>query len=117
MNRGAPWEDREVRALIAVWGESNVQEQLDGVTRNKVVYEQISREHKKQGIEQEWKQCRDKIKNLKTQYKDIKDNNETGRGRKTCKFYSLLDSILGHRPATEPPCLLDTGDSSQPFRS
>ena len=43
------------------------------------------------------------------------NNNETGRGWKTCKYYSLLDSILGHRPATVPPCLLDTADSSQPF--
>ena len=76
----------------------------------------VFQESKKQGIERERKQCRDKIKNLKTQYKDVKDNNnETGRERKTCKFYSLLDSILGHRPATVPPCLLDTGDSSQPF--
>ena len=35
-NRGIPWSDEEVRALIystsaiAIWGESKVQEELDG---------------------------------------------------------------------------------------
>ena len=53
MNCGAPWEDREVQALITIWGENNIQEQLDSATRNKVVYERISRELKKQGIERE----------------------------------------------------------------
>ncbi len=47
-------------------------------------------------------------------YREIKDNNkETGRGRKTCKFYCQLDAILGHRPATIPPSLLDTGSSQE----
>ena len=40
----------------------------------------------------------------------MKDNNgETGRGRKTCRFYRELDNILGHRPASVPAALLDTG--------
>ena len=39
-----------------------------------------------------------KSKNLKTKYGEIKDNNnKTGRGRKSCKFYKELDRILGHR--------------------
>ena len=52
-------------------------------------------------------------KNLKAKYREIKDNNnKTGRGRKTCKFYKELDRILGHRPALVPSALLDTGDFS-----
>lgn len=40
----------------------------------------------------------------------MKDHNdETGRGRKTCKFYKELDTILGHRPASVPTVLVDTG--------
>ena len=35
-NRGAAWSDTEVKALIAIWGEGNVQEELDGAIRNKV---------------------------------------------------------------------------------
>lgn len=67
----------------------------------------------KQGYDRDWQQCRFKIKNLKGDYRKVKDNiGETGRGRKTCKFYSELDSILGHRPASVPTTLLDTGCST-----
>ena len=30
---GSVWEDEQVRALIAIWGETKVQEELDGATR------------------------------------------------------------------------------------
>ena len=29
----------------------------------------------------------------------------------SCKFYKELDKILGHRPASVPAALLDTGDT------
>ena len=114
-NRGTPWSDEEVRALIAIWGETNVQEELDGAVRNKVVFQDISKKLQDQGCNRDWEQCRTKIKKLKKEYRIVKDNNgQTGRGRKTCRFYKELDSILGHRPASVPPALLDTGtnDSS-----
>ena len=115
VNRGSLWEDQQVRALIAIWGESNVQEELDGATRNKVVFQDVAKKLREQGHNKDWEQCRTKIKNLKRDYRIVKDNNnETGRGRKTCKFFKELDNILGHRPASVPTSLLDTGDSSNP---
>ena len=112
-SRGSMWSDNEVRALIAIWGESDVQEELDGATRNKVVFQEIAKKLKEQGYNRDLEQCRNKIKNIKKEYRIVKDNNgETGRGRKTCKFYRELDAILGHRPASVPTSLLDTGNSS-----
>ncbi len=109
---GTAWSDVEVRALIAVWGESDIQEELDGAVRNKVVFTEISQKLKEEGHTRDTEQCRNKIKSLKRIYREIKDNNkETGRGRKSCKFYHQLDAILGHRPATVSPSLLDTGSS------
>ena len=35
-NRGTSWSDCEVKALIAMWGESNVRKELDGAVRSKV---------------------------------------------------------------------------------
>ncbi len=35
INRGSVWSDVEVKALISIWGEAKVQEQLDSSTRNK----------------------------------------------------------------------------------
>ena len=113
-NRGCPWSDDEVKALLAVWGESKIQDELDGAVRNKAVFVDISKKMKELGYDRDWRQCRVKIKNLKKSYRDVKDNNgETGRGRKTCKFYKELDEILGHRPASVPAVLLDTGIASQ----
>ena len=112
-SRGSAWSNAEVKALIAVWGEGNVQEELDGAVRNKQVFQDISKKLQKLGYNRDWEQCRNKIKNLKKQYRLVKDHNgETGRGRKTCLFYNELDCILGHRPASVPSALLDTGSSS-----
>ena len=68
---------------------------------------------KEKGYVRDWQQCRNKIKNLKKENRQIKDHNgQTGRGRKTCKYYKELDDILGHRPASVPAVVLDTGTTS-----
>ena len=98
--RGTIWTDREIKALIALWGEGNVQDELDGAVRNKVVYEKMAQKLQEHGYHRDWKQCKDKIK-------EIKDNNEeTGRGRKSCKFFDEMDRILGHRLPTSVPHVL-----------
>lgn len=36
-NRGTTWMDKEVKALLAIWEDSKIQEELDGaehITRN-----------------------------------------------------------------------------------
>ena len=64
-NRGACWSDLEMRALIAIWEESDIQVKLDGAVRNKVVYEQISRKRREQGYNRDTDQCRYKVKIVK----------------------------------------------------
>ena len=111
--KGTFWCEEEIKALIKIWGEENIQSQLDGAVRNKNVYMEIAKQLSTQGYDRDWEQCKNKVKNLKKIYREVKDNNgETGRGRKTCKFYDELDSILGHRPASVPTVLLDTGEES-----
>ena len=61
-SRGLPWCDNEVRALIAIWGEGNIQEELDGAVRNQVVF---AKKMTEQGYNRDWKECRAKVKNLK----------------------------------------------------
>ena len=108
-SRGSSWSDSEVKALIAIWGENKIQEELDGAVRNQAIFDGIAKKMRQKGYDRDWKQCRNKIKNLKKEYRQVKDNNtQTGRGRKTCKNYKELDNILGHRPASVPAVLLDT---------
>ena len=57
----------------------------------------------KKGYNRTMEQCREKIKKLKKEYRHAVDNNnETGRHRKTCKFFNELDDVLGTKPATAP---------------
>ena len=64
-NRGCAWSGDEVKALLAVWGESNIQHELDGAVRNKVVYVNISKKMKELGHDRDWQQCKTKIKKPK----------------------------------------------------
>ena len=58
-----------------------------------------------------------KSENAPPRIQKIKDKqNLTGRGRTEWKYFSKLDEILGTRPATHPPVLLETHDS-QPLLS
>ena len=41
MSRGSSWSDAEVTALISIWGDAHIQEQLDGATRNRIVIELV----------------------------------------------------------------------------
>ena len=38
----AGWTNDQTRALVSVWGHANVQGQLDGVTRNRTIFERIA---------------------------------------------------------------------------
>ena len=103
MARGNLWSDEEVHALIAIWGEEEVQSQLDGATRNKKVYDDIAKKLTELGFHRTGQQCREKIKKLKSDYRRAKDrNNLTGRGRSILNYFTELDAILGSRPTSAP---------------
>ena len=70
------WYNSEVKALITIWSDDKIQEQLDGVVRNKAVFEKNADKMAEVGYTRDWFQCRQKIKNLKNEYKKIKDNNK-----------------------------------------
>ena len=68
MSCGSTWSDAEVTALIFIWGDESIQEHLDGATRNKSIYVNISKKFLENGFERDWQQCKAKIKNLKGYY-------------------------------------------------
>ena len=103
------WNDEETLKLIELWGDEEIQALLEGYTRNKHVFKKIAARMTEAGYDQSGVQCRDKIKKLKGEYKKIKDsNNETGRNRKTWKFYDPMNEILGNKPATRPAVVIDS---------
>lgn len=93
------WCDNEVRALIHIWSDEEIQQMLEGTTRNKEVFEEIARRLMKVGIDRDWKQCRTKYENLKHEYRVLqKENDKHGNARKRMRFYDEIDNILKSQP-------------------
>ncbi|KAG3276584.1 hypothetical protein H1C71_037213 [Ictidomys tridecemlineatus] len=93
---GKHWTMPEVRALIGIWSDKSIQQQLEGTVRNKRIFELIASKLQKSGIERDWKQCRTKYKNLKHEYKIVRTAQDLGTTR-NMKFFTELDAILGHK--------------------
>ena len=107
--RGRNWTEEEVYELIDVWSDDIIQSQLEGSQRNQHVYKKISQKLQEKGYERTWDQCRQKMKKLRKDYKDVVDNNgETGRKRKTFKYFDEIDAVLGCRPATRPNIIVSS---------
>ncbi|XP_061848550.1 bifunctional phosphoribosylaminoimidazole carboxylase/phosphoribosylaminoimidazole succinocarboxamide synthetase isoform X1 [Colius striatus] len=94
---GKHWTVNEVRALIRIWSDKNIQQQLEGTVRNKRIFEQVAARLQKFGIDRDWKQCRTKYKNLKHEYKSVKSAQDSGNASRSMKFFNELDAIMGHR--------------------
>ncbi len=110
---GTTWSKAEILKLIALWGQEHIQRKLQECKRNQAVYEEIAKEMREAVYERTYQQCRDKIKKLKGEYKKEKDRHgKTGEGRSKWDFFDEIDAILGHRPATRPPIVVDTLESN-----
>ncbi|XP_041967885.1 multifunctional protein ADE2 isoform X1 [Alosa sapidissima] len=98
---GRHWSDEEVRALLLVWADRHVQQQLQRTLRNKSIFQEMARRLQQQyGVVRDWKQCRTKYKNLKYEYKIAKTTQAAGMVAATSgqvramKFFSEVESIL-----------------------
>ncbi len=60
------WDSEATRALINIWGQTDVQSKLDSVKRK-----QVARDLQDLGYHWTWEQCRTKIKNLTQKYRKV----------------------------------------------
>ncbi|XP_018542924.2 uncharacterized protein LOC108890532 isoform X1 [Lates calcarifer] len=93
------WSHEETQALIAVWSEEKIQRDLEESFRNEKVYREVSGRLAAMGMGRSAKQCREKIKKLKQEYRRIKTHGE-GSGAVTLKafrWYDAMDAIMGER--------------------
>ena len=71
--------------------------------KNKNMRETTAIEMKKNGYHPAAVQCSNKWKQLKKSLVEVEDNKRlTGRGKKTCKFYYKLGTMLGFKPGVNP---------------
>lgn len=100
------WADSEVEAFLSIYSEDRMQ----GTRRNTEVYQTISLRLAQKGIYHTPKQCREKIKKLKQDYKKAKETIQLSGGARgrTSKWFNSLDLILGNRSAlSEDPVTFD----------
>ena len=91
----ALWRDEETLNLIEVWGEDNIQAQLEGCKQNAQVFAKIASEMKDAGYECTRDQCWDKIKKLKGEYRKIIDKHgKTGKGENGGSFLKHCTAFL-----------------------
>nr|XP_020455284.1 uncharacterized protein LOC109959892 isoform X2 [Monopterus albus] len=91
------WTNQEVQALIRFWGDEAIQRELESAVRNEKVYQKISQRLAEMGIQHTAKQCREKIKKMKQDYRKIKS--QDWRGKAKPKWFDSLDAVLSTRPA------------------
>jgi len=95
----ARWTDDEVQALLSIYAQDDIQQELKTAARNEKVYAKISGKLGELDIEHSAKRCREKLKKLKQDYKRIKDHNNSTKGseQRTNKWFDRLDALLGDR--------------------
>uniref|UniRef100_UPI003AADD71D uncharacterized protein n=1 Tax=Centroberyx gerrardi TaxID=166262 RepID=UPI003AADD71D len=86
------WSMGETKALLNIWADDNVQQQMEGVCRNEEVIQFMVDELAKLGIQRTTTQVREKLKKMRHLYKTVKRD-----GRKNFPFFELMDSVLGGR--------------------
>ncbi|EMP26672.1 Zinc finger and SCAN domain-containing protein 20 [Chelonia mydas] len=90
------WSTQEVVDLLGLWGEENVQAQLQSSHRHFDIYKQIAQGLGKKGYNRDTQQCLVKIMELWQAYKKAREaNNCSGAEPQTCRFYKELHSVLG----------------------
>ena len=108
--RGSAWTDEETRALLSVWEEQAIEEQMENPkVNNGSIYKSVSDELMNKGFDRTPEQCKVRIHTLKRMYRETKTKlKQSGKGRRTCNYFNELDSILGNRPASSPVKVIET---------
>uniref|UniRef100_A0A8C8JUX8 C2H2-type domain-containing protein n=1 Tax=Oncorhynchus tshawytscha TaxID=74940 RepID=A0A8C8JUX8_ONCTS len=97
---GYSWTSQEVHALLTLWADESVQEQLL-TYKNEHVYATFSSELAVLGFKKTSRQCRDKLKKLRQEYRQIKfDHNKRGSNHCRERWFAIMDRVLCHQPST-----------------
>ena len=102
--KNVSWSVEETNCLLAVWASPEFQERMDDkFIRKSKLYGELVAELAKAGFQRTAEQITNKLKKLKSDYRDAKKElSKSGAGNDTdFPFYELIDSALGHRPANQ----------------
>lgn len=114
-NRGQTWACEEIQALIDIWSDEYISEQLSATHKNSEIYAIFSKQLREKGYNRSPEQCRIKVKKLRQKYIQVRDAlGKTGSsGKEKDKFiwFDEIDKILGTKPVVEP---VDVVENDEP---
>lgn len=88
------WRDNEIRELLYVRADAEIDKQIQGTARDSVVYDQITNLLRDRGVIRTKAQVISKLKALKKQYHDHNGRSAAG-GKKTWPYFGLSEVIWG----------------------
>lgn len=92
------WNEAQTLLLIDLWKE-NEDKFTSGAYTKKSIWIEISKKILNNESGPSHENCVNKWKSLVRTYRKIKDNNnKSGRGNQTFKYYDAIDNVLGKRP-------------------
>lgn len=86
------WSHKEVQALLTLWANPAIQQELLLKVRNNKVYNCLSAQMESLGFNKTPKKCREKIKKLKQEYKRIKNGHHMGGSSSV--WFAIMDEVL-----------------------
>ncbi|XP_048055041.1 receptor-type tyrosine-protein phosphatase T isoform X12 [Megalobrama amblycephala] len=95
------WTDTETRALLYIRQDEEISRQISGTVRDSLIYAEISRLLRAQGIHRTKRQVTTKLKTLKQKFLKIHEHHRnSGHGRVYWNYYDLCKSIWGSNRLT-----------------
>nr|XP_054599194.1 uncharacterized protein LOC107380971 isoform X2 [Nothobranchius furzeri] len=96
-----PWSNGEVKTFLSLVAEERIQGELDGAARNEKIFLELAEAMATHGFTRSSKQCRDKLKKLKCEYRAVAvHNGRRGVDKRRWKWFKEMDAIYGKRPAS-----------------
>lgn len=100
------WTDTETRALLYIRQDEEISRQISGTVRDSLIYAEISRLLRAQGIHRTKRQVTTKLKTLKQKFLKIHEHHKnSGHGRVYWNYYDLCKSIWGSGRPTNTSAL------------
>ncbi|CAG5927595.1 unnamed protein product [Menidia menidia] len=109
-----PWSDKETIILLEIWGDQQVQRGLGRYPHNGHIFTEISDKLSAHGYSRSPDQCHTRIKRLKANYRQCKENmSSSGTDQVDFKFYDLLEQIMEKQQSKLSPVITDSIEISE----
>ncbi|XP_060563242.1 uncharacterized protein LOC132722723 [Ruditapes philippinarum] len=105
------WQPQATQLLVSMRIENDVKFHMQKT--HSTLWDEISAVLKEKGYIFTGKQCSNKWKSLKRDYRAVVDHNsKTGSDKKTCKFFDDFNQLYGNKPSTRPSFTINSGSTT-----